>query len=174
MNIEIRFAVPADAPDMAEVGMRSWEAAYRDILPVDYIREKNATRPEQFKQSITDENDNSYVIIKDGKTVGIMKIAPSSDEDLNDDFYELHYIYLHPDYFRLGIGTRAMEFAFDKARENGKKFIVLWVFTENVNSVKFYEKCGFKADGKTKTQSRGREIEIMRMKAEKYCRTEIN
>ena len=61
MNIAIRLAVPADAPDMAEVGMRSWEVAYKDILPADYIREKNAARPEQYRRTITAENKN-YMI----------------------------------------------------------------------------------------------------------------
>jgi len=166
MNITIRLAVPADAPDMAEVGMRSWEVAYKDILPADYIREKNATRSEQYKRVITDENENSYVIQKDGKTVGIMKIAPSQDGDTDENYYELHYIYLHPDYFRQGIGTQAVEFAFDKARGLGKRFMNVWVLAENENSIRFYEKCGFEADNKTATQNRGKEVVIIRMRAD--------
>lgn len=51
----IRLALPADAPDMAEVIMRSWEVAYRDILPAEFIRQKNAARPEQYARSITGE-----------------------------------------------------------------------------------------------------------------------
>ena len=38
-KVFIRLAVPADAPDMAEVHMRSWEVAYKDIIPAEYIRE---------------------------------------------------------------------------------------------------------------------------------------
>lgn len=34
MNITIRLAEPADAPDMAEVFIRSWEKAYKDIIPI--------------------------------------------------------------------------------------------------------------------------------------------
>ena len=45
INITIRPAVLTDAPDMAEVHMRSWEVAYKDIIPAEYIKEKNATRP---------------------------------------------------------------------------------------------------------------------------------
>ena len=164
MNITIRLAVPSDAPDMAEVGMRSWEAAYKHILPADYIREKNATRPQQFRESITDENTTAYVIQKDGKTAGIMKLAPPADDDVDDTFYEMHYIYLHPDYFRQGIGAQAMKFAFQKARELGKTFMVIWVFAENTNTIEFYKKCGFIADNKSRTQSRGRDVVIIRMR----------
>ena len=56
-----------------------------------------------------------------------------------------------------------MGFAFDKVRQLGKKFICLWVIAENKASVQFYEKCGFKADGKTKIQERGKTMEIIRM-----------
>jgi len=162
-NMIIRLATPADAQDMAEVGMRSWEVAYKEILPADYIREKNATRPDLFKRVITDENQNSYVIQLGGKTVGIMKLDAPVDDDLTDEYYELHYIYLHPDYFRQGIGAKAMDFAMEKARELGKKHISLWVISENTSSVKFYEKCGYRRDGHTRMQNRGHDVEIIRM-----------
>ena len=165
-TIAIRLAVPADAPDMAEVGMRSWEAAYKDILSAEYIREKNATRPELFKRVITDDNMHSYVIQYEGKTVGIMRIAPPQDDDLGEDFYELHYIYIHPDYYRQGIGTQAMEFAYGKARSLGKTAMALWVFAENINSIKFYEKCGFVADGKVREENRGKVTKSIRMRIE--------
>lgn len=165
-SVSIRLAKPTDALDMAEVGMRSWEVAYKDIIPEDYIREKNATRPEQYKRVITEDNENSYVIQYKGKTVGIMKVDAPQDNDADDTFYELHYIYLHPDYFRMGIGTQAMDFAFEKARNLGKKIMTVWVLEDNVNSVKFYEKCGFVADGKTATQNRGKPLTLIRMRKE--------
>ena len=163
-GITIRLAVPADAPDMAEVHMRSWEIAYKDIIPSDFIREKNASRPSLYSRVITDENANSYVIQYMGKTVGIMHIASPQDDDIGEDGYELHYIYLHPDFFRRGIGTQALIFAFNKALNLKKTFIVVWVFAENTNSILFYEKCGFAADGKTKNLSYGKTMKCIRMK----------
>lgn len=155
MDITIRLASPSDALDMAEVHMRSWEVAYKDIIPAAYIREKNATRPALYKRVITEENTDAYVIQCDGKTVGIMRIAPPQDDDVADAAYELHYIYLHPDYFRRGIGTKATEFAFDTVRSLCKRAMTLWVLEENVNSIRFYEKCGFVADGKTRSSEYG-------------------
>ena len=166
MNITIRPAVPADAPDMAEVHMRSWEIAYKDIIPAEYIREKNAGRPALYARIITGEDLNQYVIQKDGKTVGIMRAAPPQDDDVSDNFYELHGIYLHPDYYRQGIGTQAVEFAFDKARSLDKTVMTVWVFAENTNSINFYKKCGFIADGKTKTYNMNKILEAIRMRRE--------
>ncbi len=164
MNITIRLAVPADAPDMAEIHMRSWEAAYKDIIPMEYIIEKNATRLQLYKRVITEENTKSFVAQCDGKTVGIMCVAPPNDKDVGDDFYELHYIYLHPDYFRQGIGTRVMEFAFDKARGVGKTAMTVWVFADNANAIRFYERCGFIADGCSKERDFGKTIKSIRMR----------
>ena len=163
MNIAIRLAVPADAPDMAEVLIHSWETAYKDIVPAEYIKEKNATRQAQFQKNITDENTTHYVIQRDGKTIGIMTLVP---EENDDTAYDLQAIYLHPDCFRQGIGSVAVNFAFEKARNLGKTIMNVWVLAENTNSIKFYEKCGFAADGKTRIWNYGKPLTGIRMRRE--------
>ena len=163
-KINIRLALPADAPDMAEIHARSWEAAYKDIIPGEYIQEKSATRPALWKRIITDENTSRYVIETGGKVVGFLHIDPPQDDDLDDSFYELHGIYLHPNVCRQGIGSQAMDFAYGIARNLGKTTMTLWVFAENANSIKFYEKCGFAADGATKTLDCGKTMQCIRMR----------
>lgn len=172
MDIVIRLAKPADAPDMAEIHARSWEAAYREIIPMNCIKEKNAASQALFKRIITDENDRQYVIQADGKTIGIMCVAPpqegddevTNDSGIDDSFYELHGIYLHPAVYRQGIGKIAMSFAFDKARSAGKSNMILWVFAENTNAVKFYENCGFTPDGASKIYHCGKDMKCIRMR----------
>ena len=165
--IIIRLAVPADAPDMAEVHMRSWEVAYKGIVPDEYIQKQNEKRPAMWQRIITDDNMTQYVIQKDSKTVGIMcVVATTQDDDKTDDVCELEGIYLHPDSYRQGIGTKAMGFAFDIAHGWNKSFMTLWVFSENVNSIKFYENLGFAPDGKTKTYDMGKVMDCIRMRKE--------
>ena len=163
--IHIRLATPADAPDMAEVHMRSWEVAYKGILPDEYIREKNATRHDLYARVITEENETSFVIQYGGKTIGIMCVAPPQDKELTD-CYELHYIYLHPGYFRRGIGTQAMELAYNIARSLGKTGLVLWVLENNTNSIEFYKKCGFVADGGSRERNFDKPLRSIRMRKE--------
>jgi L-amino acid N-acyltransferase YncA len=164
MNITFRLAKPADAPDMAEIHMRSWEVAYKDIIPEEFIFEKNSTRYALYKRVITDDNKNTYVIQLNGKTVGIMRVAPPQDDDVSDDFYELNYIYLLPDCFRKGIGTKALKFAFDIAHNLEKKYMNIWVLADNINSRRFYENCGFIADGKIKKVEYGKALDCIRMR----------
>ncbi len=170
MDINIRLARPADVPNMAEIHARSWKTAYKDILPMAYIEAKNATRPAQFRRIITEDNDSQYIIECNGKAVGIMCVdmpqkdtAIINDSSIDDSFYELHAIYLLPEYYRRGIGTIALKFAIDKARKAGKCNMILWVFEENRNAVSFYESCGFHADGARKIYNCGENIEVIRM-----------
>lgn len=115
----------------------------------------------------TIDNTTQYVIQQDSKTVGIMCIVPSpQDDDANKDVCELAGIYLHPDHYRQGIGTQAMAFAFDIARRWRKSFMTLWVFEENTNSIAFYEKLGFIADGKTKIYDMEKVMNCIRMRKE--------
>ena len=93
-----------------------------------------------------------------------MNIASPQDDDIGEDGYELGSIYLHPDFFRQGIGTQALNFAFNKARSLKKTFMVVWVFTENTNSILFYEKCGFVTDGISKTLEYGKNMRCIRMR----------
>lgn len=164
MNITIRLAVPADAPDMAEIHMRSWEAAYKDIIPEEYIREKNAGRTALWERILGSINTTQYIIKKDGKTAGMMGIGASRDENAGDDTYELMGLYLLPEYFRQGIGTQAMEFAFDMTRVLGKKHMTVWLLEDNLNAKRFYKKCGFISDGNKREQNFGKPLNSIRMR----------
>ncbi|MCL2531307.1 MAG: GNAT family N-acetyltransferase [Oscillospiraceae bacterium] len=161
-----RLAVLTDAPDMAEIHARSWEVAYKDIIPAEYIKEKNTTRPALWQCILSEENTTRYVVQTDGKTVGLLAFGSPDDDDLDDSVYDLQGLYLHPTVFRQGIGALATNFAFNAARALGKTAMVVWVFEDNTNSVIFYEKCGFVADGKTKTLSYGKPLQCIRMRCE--------
>lgn len=159
MDITIRLAVNNDAADMAEIHARSWEAAYKDILPPECIKTQSAKRPALWQKILAAENSIHYIILMKETPVGMITVGPPQQEDIeiendigiNDTFFELHGIYLHPDYFRMGIGTRAMEFAFDKAKNANKTNMLVWVFQDNASAITFYKKCGFEADGAGKT-----------------------
>jgi len=166
MDIKIRPATLSDAFDMAEVYSRSWEVAYKDFIPADYILEKRKRSVSQMERMLNDESLRpfQYIILCEGATIGSLTVAYCNDEDLDDTFYEVWGIYLHPDYFRKGVGSQAMDFAYEIARGLGKTNMSLWVFQDNDSSIKFYDKCGFVADGKTKILNCGKPLTAIRMR----------
>jgi len=164
MTVSIRLALPADARDMAEIHMRSWEAAYAGIIPGEYIREKNRGRPALWERVLAGGNDSRYIIHAEGRAAGFVTCGPSRDDDARDGAWELYGIYLHPDFYRQGIGTQAVDFALGKARERGVREITLWVFAENADSIAFYRACGFSPDGKSQTGEFGKTLVMIRMR----------
>jgi len=165
MNIVIRSANPSDAPHVAEILMRSWEAAYRGIMPADFIQARNSLRPEQYKQLLAADERTYYVICNGERIVGYMRIVNASEgDDAASSAYDLEQIYLHPDCWRQGIGTQAMAFACALARDAGKSAMVVWVLSENTAAIAFYEKCGFFADGAKRQWNYGKVLEGIRMR----------
>ena len=143
MNIVIRPAIPSDAPHVAEVLMRAWEVAYPDIMPTEYIQERNGLRPEQYMQRLADD-DNTYYVFCDGeRIVGYMRIVDApKDDTVDSSAFDLEQIYLHPEYWHQGIGTQALAFAFDLTRDAGKSEMTVWVLAQNTSAIAFYKKAG--------------------------------
>ncbi len=169
MNLTIRLADSADVTIMAEIISRSWEVAYKDIIPAEYIKESNSTRPARCAQHFAANQDKHFVIQADERIVGTMWIAPLSEDEaknngVDSSFYELVALYLLPDYYHKGIGTVAMNFAIQKARSAGKSNMIVWVLEENISAISFYKKCGFTADGASKPHSYGKELTLIRMR----------
>ena len=170
-NLEIRRATIDDAPACAEIHCRGWEAAYADFIPAEAIAEKNAARPAAWPGYLTSGKFEYYVPVLDGKVVGFLSLrSPEEHENLPDHYYEVGGIYLHPDYYRRGIGRRLMASAEERAREKGKSAMMLWVFEDNDSSRRFYEACGYRPDGKTQTSEYGgKTLRSLRYVKENIC-----
>ena len=146
MPLMIREARPADADAMTAMHCLSWEVAYAGILPPEAIAFWNAKRPAMWKSILAGEHDN-YLAILDGAPVGLLGLlSPCRDEDLFDAA-EIDRLYLHPDHWGQGLGTRLMEFALATFRERGESAVVLWVLEKNLPARRFYEKWHFAPDG---------------------------
>ena len=165
-KIIIRPAVATDANDVAEVCMSSWESAYKDFVPAEYMRERRKRIFTTTEQNLNDEKINHYyyTILLSDIIIGFLVVAPSRDEDTDDSVYEVGAIYLHPEYYRQGIGTQAMEFACNIARALNKKTMIVWVFADNHASIGFYKKCGFTEDGTSRILECGKPLNTIRMR----------
>ena len=93
-----------------------------------------------------------------------MGIGISRDEDAAEGTYELMGLYLLPEYFRQGIGTQAMEFAYSEARKHEMKVITVWLLEDNIDAKKFYAKCGFVSDGGFMERNFGKTLNSIRMR----------
>ena len=168
MNLIIRKAILEDAVACAEIHCRGWETAYADLIPAEYLAQRRAQRPQRWRDILSGGGKgDTFVSVLDGDVVGFMSVGPPFDESLDDTFYEVYSIYLHPDVYRQGIGRALMEHAHDLASEKGKTAMALYVFEDNAPSRRFYEACGYRPDGAGEvSEYGGRQLKTLRYRRE--------
>ena len=149
----IREASVNDSARIAEIEVLSSRYAYKDILPEECLYRDLSVegRIPVHKGWIEQKRFDIYVYEDPGTgTVkAMMGIGMSEDED-KEGAFELHFLYVDPAYVRTGVGTEMLRFFEEKGREKGCREYVIWVLEENGMGRRFYEKNGYRPDGKEK------------------------
>ncbi|MDH3606696.1 MAG: GNAT family N-acetyltransferase, partial [Acidimicrobiia bacterium] len=96
----IRQATSEDAARLADIHITSWQAAYADLLPTEFLDGLNAERErrtEQWQDWLgTDSSQRSVLVaLHDDEVVGFAHTGPSGDKDLKGAG-ELYAMYLDP------------------------------------------------------------------------------
>jgi ribosomal protein S18 acetylase RimI-like enzyme len=164
----IREAGINDAERTAEIEVISNRYAYRNILSDDYLDNDLSVenRCPVHKRWIDEKRFEMYVYEDPdtGVIKGMMGIGMCEDDDKQNAF-ELHFIYLDPDYVRKGIGSEMMQFFEEKGNTRGCSEFVVWVLEENMLGRNFYEKNNYRHDGKEKIFKRWNKKEIRYVKS---------
>ncbi|HUU63638.1 MAG TPA: GNAT family N-acetyltransferase [Dehalococcoidia bacterium] len=137
---------------MARVHVASWQTAYRGMIQELVLKDFTIDKWEDhFQKAITEKTEEIVVTEEHGNVLGYTIIGPSRDEDIGkENCGEVWGLYISPDHWRKGLGSRLTEWAFSELRSRGYDIVTLWVFQRNVAAVKFYEAMGFVLDGTTK------------------------
>ncbi len=140
--VMVRKAAAPDARAIGAVYRRSWQAAYRNLVP------------DAFLDALTDENcapnavdpGRNLVAEREGAVVGVVSFGPARDAAF-EDWGELRAIYVLPDAWGTGCGVALFSGAAQALREMGYEKIYLWVLAGNLRARKFYEKAGMRESG---------------------------
>ena len=164
----IREAKVEDAARIAEIEVNSSRYAYKNIVSDECLFKDLSveSRVSVYEYWISQKRFELYAnedpdtgIIK-----GMMGIGMCEDED-KDNAFELHFIYVDPDYVRAGTGTEMLKFFEQKGSEKGCSEYVIWVLEENGMGRNFYEKHNYHFDGKDKIFKRWNKREIRYVKS---------
>jgi GNAT superfamily N-acetyltransferase len=147
----IRPAELSDAVAVAQVHVRTWQIAYRGLIPDDYL---DGLRPEDqaarytFGQLGPDRPHTVLAVDDDDHDViaGFATTGPSRDVD-GDGFGELYALYVDPDRWNGGVGGALMAAARDRLGADGFSEAFLWVLAGNDRAQRFYRADGWHADG---------------------------
>ena len=150
----LRAAESADAMSVAGVHVRSWQHAYRSLLPKEYLdqlrpedrtgRYDFATRDPQRPQTI--------VAVERGEIRGFATTAPSRDADLAG-YGELLALYVDPDDWGRGIGMALVSAARDRLAGLGFGNALLWVLMGNVRADRFHRNDLWAPDGQQRSDT---------------------
>jgi len=153
----LRLAVPEDAMAVARVHVRSWQVAYRGLLPDEYLEQLRAEdRAQRYDFTHADALKPRTIVAVDEAEIqsaeihGFATTMPGRDQDL-DGFGELCAIYVDPESWGRGVGTALIEAARGHLAGTGFQNALVWVLAGNARAMRFYERDGWIADGDSRT-----------------------
>ena len=134
---------PEDISIVAELADEIWHEHYVPIIgeeQVKYMVEKFQS-PEAITKQINEENFDYYIILQSFEPAGYIGLKPSGDELVLSKFY------IRKNNRGNGLGKKSIGFTLQYAKKLHYKIISLTVNKYNTNSIKAYEKMGFKNQG---------------------------
>ncbi|HEX7491314.1 MAG TPA: GNAT family N-acetyltransferase, partial [Candidatus Limnocylindrales bacterium] len=157
-TFSLRRATSADAPAVAAMHIRSWQVAYRGIVPDAHLDGLDvATRAARYDfDAAAPGAPETWIAVDGDEVVGFVTVAPSRDEDL-PGLGEVCAVYVAPERWRSGAGSALLaqaEALLAQAeallRDAGFNEAHLWVLEGNNRARRFYERVGWALDGARK------------------------
>ena len=154
MEVEhvIRDAGLDDAGAIGAVVVRAWQAAYRGIMPDDYLdglrAEERAAMWHGWLSDLGPDRRVRVLTVGD-EPVGFASCGPElAGEGAGDGRTgELYAINLHPALWGRGLGRALLADATRVLTGSGYRTAVLWVATGNERARRLYESEGWTVDG---------------------------
>ncbi|MGD9891032.1 MAG: N-acetyltransferase family protein [Dehalococcoidia bacterium] len=162
--MHVRPATADDAASIAAVDVASWQAAYRGLMPDQYLSALSSEQREVDWQRRLLGGDaqrgrRTYVA-DEGEIAGFVRLGPDPD-DPSGGFVFL--LYVLPSYWRTGVGTALMAAADAAFRDMGLGSATLGVLEANDRARRFYERLGWHTDGSRQMDTYGgRDLAVLR------------
>jgi ribosomal protein S18 acetylase RimI-like enzyme len=140
------------------VHVRSWQDAYRGLIPDSVLRGMSVDRREAFwrgEMELGTRGRPPWVALVGDRIIGIVSAGISRDDGAPTTTGEIYALYVDPDCWRSGIGRNLLEHATRDLRQNGFTEATLWVLPSNEMACRFYERLGWRHDGSTRAEPYG-------------------
>ncbi|WP_419421288.1 N-acetyltransferase family protein (plasmid) [Legionella sp. D16C41] len=156
MNIDLmpitRFANLKDVEAIANVHICSWQAMYKEFIPEIVLQALSITERMQQWHDLIKQGVQVLIAEVDNKIIGFASICAFRDKMAEPLNGEISAIYLHPNYWRKGLGTKLCLAALGQLANLGYRVVYLWVLADNKQARQFYEFLGFELTSLTKME----------------------
>jgi GNAT superfamily N-acetyltransferase len=148
----VRAARPGDAAEVADVHVRSWQAAYRGLLPPEYLDGLRAEdRAARYRFDDADPAAPFTMVAEtDGHIRGFATVGPASHDE-SSSVGELLALYVDPEAWGTGVGRLLVGEARAHLARRGFVEAILWVLSGNSRAQRFYRTDGWVLDGRART-----------------------
>jgi ribosomal protein S18 acetylase RimI-like enzyme len=151
--VELRAARRGDELAVAELHVRSWQEAYRELMPAEFLTGLDPReRAIRYAFEASEDDAPTTLLAVVGETIlGFVTFAASRDADATGRG-EIYALYVDPCRHQGGIGRMLMAEARRRLQEAGFDEAILWVLDGNERAAGFYEGEGWRADGATRVE----------------------
>lgn len=135
-----RDAVLADAANLAQVHVASWQEAYRGLIDQSFLDSLDLTgRTETWDRILRQGRVRVLVAEADDRIVGFCTVGRSAHEGWG----EIYSIYLSPGHWGRGLGRDLLASGEQALSESGEERALLWVLDTNLRAREFYQRQGW-------------------------------
>ncbi len=147
-SYSVRPATPRDAKAIAEIHVATWQAAYKDVMPEDYISKMTVEKRQTYwREAIEFSEPQLLVATCDDQVVGFVGFDRSRDANTRSTVGEIWAIYVAPAHWGQGAGLALWDGARDGLKDEGCTQVTIWVLLRNERALQFCEHAaGFKRE----------------------------
>lgn len=140
----VQSATPDDAPAIAAVHVRSWQAAYAGLLDTDFLRSLSVEqRSDAWRRAIETGQGGVLVARAGGEVLGFVSSGRCRDAGADAAQGEIWALYALESAWGRGVGRALLAAALDALRGAGFTTCSLWVLAANARGLRFYRAAGF-------------------------------
>lgn len=143
----IRPATAEDVEAVAAVHVRTWQDAYRGLLPQPLLDGLDPERrASHWRSALAASNPTCVHVATDpgGDVVGFVATGPDREDDRRGEVYAVH---VDPSAQGRGHGRMLLSAAEADLLQRGFDEAVLWVLDGNEPAMRFYQVSGWRFDG---------------------------
>ena len=144
----VRPATARDAKAIAEIHVATWQTAYHDLMPADYLSKMTFEKRQAYWREAIEYSEPQLLVATEGdQVIGFVGYDRSRDAKTRSTVGEIWAIYVLPEYWGKGAGVALWDGARDGLKEEGCTQVTLWVLLRNERALQFCEHAaGFKRE----------------------------